>query len=228
MPRIFVPSGGPPDWQRLLAEPDRHWRKGFSAMSLAHSWEAADGLPPEVAKLFRDHPDFHGVEPELLAAFPEWQVPLPGGKRASQNDVFVLARCGERTIAIMVEGKVAESFGPTLGEWLADSTDGKRTRLEFLRTLLGIRRDVPADIRYQLLHRTASALIEARRFGTDAAATVVHSFSPDSFRFDDFAAFCRLLGATPEIGRLACVRINDGMPLYLGWAKGDSRRSPLA
>ena len=36
----------------------------------------------------------------------------------------------------MVEGKVAESFGPRLGNWLEDASTGKRTRLNsLLRTL---------------------------------------------------------------------------------------------
>jgi Domain of unknown function (DUF6946) len=37
-------------------------------------------------------------------------VPLPGGVRPSQNDLFVLARGAKGAIAIMVEGKVSESL----------------------------------------------------------------------------------------------------------------------
>ncbi|WP_413776936.1 DUF6946 family protein [Mesorhizobium sp. AR07] len=32
-------------------------------------------------------------------------------------------------------------------------------------------------LRYQLLHRTSAALLEAKRFKTDEAAMIVHSFS---------------------------------------------------
>jgi len=49
MPRIFKFTSGPNDWQSLLADPVKQWRKGFSARTLAYCWEAADGFPPEVA-----------------------------------------------------------------------------------------------------------------------------------------------------------------------------------
>ena len=41
--------------------------------------------------------------------------------------------------------------------------------------MLGIDTPPAPSLRYQLFHRTAAAVIEARRFGTDAAAMVVHS-----------------------------------------------------
>jgi hypothetical protein len=34
MKRILVPTEGPRDWRRLLAQPDFHWQPGRSAMSL--------------------------------------------------------------------------------------------------------------------------------------------------------------------------------------------------
>jgi hypothetical protein len=45
MTKIYLPSFGPTDWQRLLADPVKHWRVGYSAMALANCWEAAQGLP---------------------------------------------------------------------------------------------------------------------------------------------------------------------------------------
>ena len=87
---ILLPSSGPDDWRRFLSEPDKHWRTGFSARSLAYCWEQADGLPSEIANLFSASSDFEGQTPELLLAVPEHKVPLPGGTRESQNDVFAL------------------------------------------------------------------------------------------------------------------------------------------
>ena len=46
--RCYVPSGGPLAWRDFLADPHKQWRTGYSAKALAHSWEAQDGLPPEV------------------------------------------------------------------------------------------------------------------------------------------------------------------------------------
>ncbi|MFA7012304.1 MAG: hypothetical protein WC202_05045, partial [Desulfobacterales bacterium] len=47
---------------------------------------------------------------------PEHKVPLPGGSRSSQNDIWVLARSKGQLISIAVEGKVSETFGPTVQE----------------------------------------------------------------------------------------------------------------
>ena len=45
----------------------------------------------------------------------------------------------------------------------------------------------PGDsIRYQLLHRAASAMVEARRFNAAHAMMLVHSFSPSDEWFDDY------------------------------------------
>jgi hypothetical protein len=55
-----------------------------------------------------------GARWELLLAMPEYKVALPPLFRAeSQNDVFALARAGDRTYALMIEGKVSEPFGET-------------------------------------------------------------------------------------------------------------------
>src|SRR6185369_7411305 len=82
-------------------------------------------------------------------------------------------------VSVAVEGKVAEPFGPTLDEWLANPSDGKQSRLAYLRDLLGLPAEIPGDLRYQLLHRAGSAIVEASRFKTDSAAIIVHSFSPE-------------------------------------------------
>ncbi len=122
---ILLPSQGPSDWQRLLAEPVKHWKTGYSARSMAHCWEAADGLPPELASLFQNSAPFRGHTPELLLAIPEWKVALPGGTRKSQNDVFALLRCADQLISLTVEGKVNEPFGPQSGTGPAPARQGK-------------------------------------------------------------------------------------------------------
>ena len=204
---ILLPSSGPDDWQRLLAEPSKQWRTGYSARSLAYCWEQADGLPIEIANLFSASSDFEGQIPELLLAVPEHKVPLPGGRRESQNDVFALLRCSGRTISMTVEGKVNEPFGPMLSEWLAEPTEGKRTRLAYLQDILGLPDDLPDDLYYQLLHRTASAVIEAGRFKTDAAAMLVHSFSQERKWFEAYAKFLELLGLPDKSGALVSTQL---------------------
>ena len=137
MPRILKFTSGPEDWRALLADPVRHCRSGYSARTLAHCWEAADGFPPEVTQALRQTADPLIATLTPLLAVPEFKVPLPGGVRASQNDIFVLARSSSGPVSIMIEGKVSESFGPTLDEWRSGASPGKKQRLTFLlRTLV--------------------------------------------------------------------------------------------
>jgi hypothetical protein len=211
--RIFVPSLGAADWQRLLAEPDKQWRTGYSARTLAHCWQDHDGLPPDIAAFFPE-------EPTLLLAIPEYKVPLPGGRRDSQSDIFALVRFGETVSSVMVEGKVEEPFGPTLGEWLDKASDGKKTRLAAICDCLGLKAPLDPSIRYQLLHRTAAAVIEAKRFKTAEAAMIVHSFSRTRAWQGDFEAFCALFPSTMD-GPARCVTLPDGRRLRLGWAQGE-------
>ncbi len=222
MDRIYVPTNNPEDWQELLAEPDKHWKIGYSAKSLAYSWQEADGFPSSIQKVFNGSgiPTFHDIE--LLAAFPEYKVPLPGGVRASQNDVFVLARGDGELVSIMVEGKVSEPFGPTVDEWKQDKSKGKDIRLAYLLKELGLEESTQIDnIRYQLLHRTVSAIIEARKFTAGNALMLVHSFSQDNKWFDDYARFVGLFGVSAKPDSIVFVKNMGGIDLYCGWVKCD-------
>lgn len=210
---IYIPTTSPESWRALLADPEKHWATGYSAKALACCWEAAKGLPPEIENLF-------GRDAELLIGIPEHKVPLRGGDRPSQSDLFTLIRVGDRTIACTVEGKVNEPFGPTVGDWSKDASVGKTVRLAYLCALLGLEQPLPHELRYQLLHRAASAVIEAGRFKTDDAAMVIHSFSPIHAWFDDFAAFVRIFGRNPAQDALIDVGLRNGRRLWLGWAQG--------
>ncbi len=210
--RILIPTQGPDDWRRFLADPVTQWRRGYSAMAAALSWEAATGLPPEIAALFPEHP-------ELLLSIPEHKVALPGGGRPSQCDVFALIRLGAATCALAVEAKVNETFGPTLADWQATPSPGKALRLDSICQMLGLSDPAP-DLRYQLFHRTAAAVVEARRFKTDRAAMVVQSFSQDHRWHDDFARFAAQFGLDIPPGSMGTVSLPCGLPLTLGWATG--------
>lgn len=219
MTKILVPSTGPGTWRHFLAQPELHWAMGFSARTLAHCWESANGLPPEVAKLLNSV--LGSVEPLLI--IPEHKTPLPGGRRESQSDVFALVRHDGGLLACTIEGKVDEAFGPTVGEQMTKPTSGRRQRLDFLCERLGLQ-TCPPQIHYQLLHRTVSALVEAERFATRDAAMIVHSFSPTRRWFDAFSAFvCCLEGAAPCPDEPVVMQMPSGYRLLLGWATGEQR-----
>ena len=220
MPRFFAPADMPTDWQKLLAKPDLHWKTGYSARSLAHSWTEAKGFPAEVQAVF----DETGVvclrDLQFLIGIPEHEVPLPGGRRPSQNDVFVLASGSDGLVSIAVEGKVSESFDVPVDERFSEPTPGQTVRLEFLLELLELERDAVGGIGYQLLHRTASAVLEARRFGARHAVMLVHSFSQELEHFSDYAAFAGLYGHSVSANELIEVRRLGDVTLYLGWVVG--------
>ena len=159
----------------------------------------------------------------MLIAFPEYKVPLPGGLRASQNDIFILATGDDQLISIMVEGKVSEPFGETIAEWKAQYGKGKKERLDYLCKLLQLDKTHIDYIRYQLLHRTASAVIEANRFNTKNALMLVHSFSQVDEWFDDYNEFLALFGARGEVDSLVFAKNISGIDLYFGWVNGNKR-----
>lgn len=200
-----------------MADPDLHWATGFSARTLAHAWEATGDWPAEVGEILTNA----FGRTELLLAIPEHKTSLPGGRRASQSDVFALGRHADGLVACTIEGKVDEPFGPLVGEWLHAPSPGKVERLDHLCRLLGIAA-CPPDVHYQLLHRAGSALIEAERFHARDAAMIVHSFSPDRCWFDAWARFVDLLGGRATVGAPVEAWVPRGR-LVLGWARGEQR-----
>ena len=227
MSHFYVPTSRVDDWQRLLADPKKHWRTGFSARALAYAWESANGFPPEVRALFANsgYPAFQDVE--LLLAIPEHKVLMPPyGGHPSQNDLFALAKDGDgNLIALTVEGKVLESFGEKLAQWNAEKSKGKVKRLAFITETLGlVGGEIAFTIRYQLLHRTASAIIEAERFSARSAVMIVHSFSQNDLWFDDYQAFLRLFDVHEvPVGTLHFLTETRGIRVYSGWARGDEK-----
>jgi len=219
--QIYIPATKPEDWQHLLAEPEKQWRDGYSAKSLAVAWHRNGGFPQEVRRAF----DNSGYEifknAELLVAIPEHKVPLPGGGNPSQNDLFVLAKGNGEIISMTVEGKVSEPFGQLVSEWFQNPSEGKRKRLAYLCKILGLNSDHVNPIRYQLLHRTASAIIEAERFNAKSALMLVHSFRPTNEWYDDFEKFAGLYGVQAGLEKIISLGRVNGIDLYLGWVKGD-------
>jgi hypothetical protein len=220
MPKFFTPADRPEEWRKLLAKP-HHWKTGFSAKSIAYSWTEAKGFPTEVRSMLEGSGLSPFTDLEFLLGFPEYEVPLPGGSRPSQNDVFVLARGMDGLVTIAVEGKVFEPFDKPVDERFEKPTPGELERLNYLCSLLRLKRAEVGPIGYQLLHRTASALIEARRFGAQHAVMLVHSFSASLESFTDYASFASLYGIKAEQNRVAKAGDFDGVGVYFGWSVGN-------
>ena len=221
MKRIFVPTQTGADWQRLLAKPKLHWKVGASAMTAAAAWEAAsDSLPPEIATLLdsTEHPEL--MRQRLLVAIPEWQVSLPGGTTASCTDVLALCHNDTGICVLGVEAKVREEFGQLLAEKRSQTSAGQSERLAYLHNLLGVKH-FEDSIRYQLLHRTASALLTARDFHAASAVMLVHAFDTPASQRSDFLAFVKAMDGTEVAPLVYRVKSFEHPSLYLAWCNGD-------
>lgn len=245
MSKLVIETQGLCGWQSRLADPVKHWKRCYSAFELAVSWEraAADkdnesDIPPQILDLLlKQKPEL--PKPELVVGIVEHKVALPHGRTASQNDLWALVKVGDHFLSLAVEGKAGEDFDDLVSDWLrkrnesrphteAKESPTKRKRLDFLLQQLGIHGVDVSDLRYQLLHRTASALIEANRVGAKYAAMIVQSFknpvrnADGKAHFDDFRRFGERLRASVEEGQLATVPNREGVQLYLGWVMCDS------
>ena len=219
MSKIFKPTRGADDWRDFLADPILHWKTGYSAKSMAYAWEENAGMPPRIQQALSSA--FEG-DIDTLIVIPEYKVPLPGGRTQSQNDAFVLVRIGNQTAVIMIEGKVEEPFGDPISKWFDSASKGKTERLTYLTKTLGLSESPPVHLRYQLFHRTASAVIEAERFKADMAIMLVHSFSQTHKWFGDYAAFADLMRCDgAHLGNVVKSDLATVRPLYLGWVTGD-------
>jgi len=125
-------------------------------------------------------------------------------------------------LSLTVEAKANETFGEEILEnWLVagkttDSIENRKARFDYVRTHLP-----PSEsflpVRYQLLHRSAASVIEAKRFGFQHAAFVVQAFNAPTKSFDDYSAFCRAMNVPAKSNSLVTAAV-DNISLSVGWA----------
>jgi hypothetical protein len=213
--RLHLPLVEPEDVVRHLGHQERHWKAGRSAHALTQVWAKENGLPRSIRSILQAHPTF--MSAELIDGFLERQVDLGSTGRPSQTDLLAIIGLETRIAVVSIEGKAGEPFGELVEKW-RDGSDSKNNRLDALCQTLGISSEKVGALRYQLLHRTASAIYEAKRYRTDLAAMLVHNFAKGQSGYSDFCAFAGALGAKETkagilLGPFAC----DGVSVYLGW-----------
>lgn len=193
-----------------------HYREGRSAYCLAQAWTAANDLPELVRLTMDTSPTLAGAR--LLEGFFEREVSLQDGARHSQTDLLCLLDVRGELAVMSVEGKVDESFGPLISKELTTASSFKKARIERLSGLLGLSLSEAMPLRYQLIHRTASAIYEAQRFHARTAVMMVHSFHAEDAGSADYAAFAEALGfGRAEPTHMVGPRPFQGVDLYLGW-----------
>lgn len=221
--KFYIPTKSPECWKSLLADPNKHWKENYSAQSLAYCWQQANDFPNSIKKAFIGSNIDFLQDLELIFGMPEYKVHLPGGSTASQNDIFILAKSklNNELICIMVEGKVSEPFGPTIFEWKQNISTGKEKRLKYLLEWLNMQNQEVDNIRYQLLHRTVSALITAKKLNAKYAVMLIHSFSKSKEWIDDYFNFLELLNAK-KIEKIQFLIKTENINLLSGWISEES------
>jgi hypothetical protein len=210
----------PEDIIPRLGKGEFHWKRGRSAYELSYRWMEAQGFPESVRSVLALAPNWS--EARILDAFFERETQLRSRGRPSQTDLLLLVRMSAGNGVIAVEGKVDEPFGLPVRDWLSNGTEpegaGRKARLESLCTTLGLVPDASKTLFYQLLHRTAAAIYEAKDYEFSHAIMLVHSFSPNNACFAEFAQFADAMGLpvkTPN--SISSAKNCDGVELRLAW-----------
>ena len=216
--KIFIPTTNAESWRPLLADPKKHWNNKRSAQKTAISWEKDNNIPESILKGLATDDNFKDIE--LLLAMPEFKVPLPGGNRASQNDVFFLASNTKGLMSCAVEAKETEDFDKTIDAWYNDPSEGKQERLLYLLDKIKFPENFDkSKLRYQLFHRLASAIIMAEKFHAKYAVMLIQSFEDDDKKnhFNDFQSFVSAYGITPVKDRPLKLTETNGIEVYTLW-----------
>jgi hypothetical protein len=206
----------PEDIIPYLVAQEYHWAEGYSAYELSYRWIEAGAIPVSVDSVLSQSPDLRGIR--LINGFFEFQVGLNTRGHASQTDLMAFVDTENGAALLAVEGKVKEGFGLSVGTW--NKTLGKDDRIWSLCDLLGLFYDDLAylNVKYQLVHRTASAVLEAQRRGIHRAVMLVHSFDPSNSHFRDFHCFSDLFGsAVKEPDQISEFKTVGGVELSFAW-----------
>ena len=217
--RLSLPLIEPEDVIRHLGKGVLHWKAGRSAHALATRWHSSADIPPVVRRVLDTSEKFSGAQ--FVDGFLERSVDLGNGGRPSQTDLLAILRLKDQLAVAAVEGKVDESFGPLVGEWLKENP-GRKNRLAMLCGMFGLG-DCDEGLRYQLFHRSASAILEAERYHAPTALLLIHSFSLEKAGFADYAAFLEAIGMAraPVAGRIYGPLKCRNVEFHAGWVVDD-------
>lgn len=232
--KFYSEIQSPKEWRAQLANPETNWANGKSAYELAYAWLGANGnLPASISKLLDSYEAFKNLIVDK--AIIEKKVKLDEYGRPSQTDLMLYGHNKDGKVVIAVEGKESESFDLPVSEWLKSKREGsnKKPRLDKLRTSLNLDKfndEKIGKIGYQLLHRTVSALLEAKDYDAKYAMMLVHSFLDDDNEdhFKDYSYFLGLMGIENSLvkrNKILGPVILDGINLYFGWLRDEKNDS---
>lgn len=219
-----APLTRPEEVQKLLRQPLKHWKKGRSAYESAHAWigrrgATGAGLPAPVRDLIFLAPEWRNAS--IVAGFFEHATALDTQRGPSNTDIMIVCGLDDELGILGVEAKAGEPFGPRICDWLSvNPSKGKTDRWRWACEIFGVTGDACQQLRWQLFHRTASTLIEARRFRAKKAIMLIHDFCPEESWAEDYAAFANAIGIQgARVGALSEPKTIQGVDIRLGWVR---------
>lgn len=216
---------------------DRHWKDGRSAKEFAKAFFTAGvpAVPAELERLLTSSPTLGALR--LTELHPEVVIPLDSLRGETRNaDGAGIATGASGPVAVTIEAKADEPFGPTIAERLAAVPPRSKApeRVSALTAAVFGDADAPVGhLRYQLLHAVAATLVYAADERASAGVFAVFELRNGSCtaanldrNHQDFVLFLEALGVKqPETGRLVGPvfvpgggRVPSAVPLYLGKA----------
>ena len=162
----------------------KHWQDGRSAKELAKAFCApgVPAVPTELLDLFASSGQLSAVQ--LTQAWPEHKIRLDSFFGETRNADLAAVGTGNRgAVAVTIEAKADEPFGPTIAHALAAASPTSKlpARIAALaKSVLGRLPCEISDLRYQLLHGIAGTLIFAKEQQAAAAVFVVLEFDGPS------------------------------------------------
>jgi hypothetical protein len=229
------------DWLRL-APPKKgkdQWEEGRSAMELAKAWfrDARSVAPAELVALLTSNQSLSDAKLERGVAEKVTLIDEFAGEHRN-HDLILFGTCGAGSVAVGLEAKVDEEFGPVVGPHLESAPQRSNipSRVSLLTASLFGRAldDRLRTLRYQLLTATAGTMIEAGQHKASAAVLVVWEFvthkwasakseanSADWRRFLENLPGAPVAAAQPGVlaGPLSLPGgrfVPNGIPLYVG------------
>ena len=120
---------------------------------------------------------------------------------------------------MIVEAKPEKTLSTIVEDWLRSNDHGtnRKFRLEGLCDILSLGIDDVSSLSYQLLHRTAAALIEADQLPASIAAMLVVSSGPKQKWFEAYSKFGSAMGVPVGSRQFVDVGMRHGSRLLLGW-----------
>lgn len=219
IPGFFQPVSKPLEWKKYVRDAETKWVPEGSAMELACCWQKTPADFPSEVKLAFDR---SGTASSFLLGIPEYKVDMPGEGLPASNNLLVLSTIDHRLCPIIVEGNKNGTFGEYCDhESLQDERHRERRKLMFAD--LGLSEDsfVPSKLRYQLMHRTLSAIYVAHAFCADRCMVLVHRIGHDDNEHDafiDYKYFLGLFGVDAQKGIIQRARV-AGLQLMFLWVE---------